>query len=85
MPQPAHYLFILFPNASSGAIQNMSLSSTDKALCEAAKEGNATKILHLATQEGANVNCKDPDNVSEGGNVQGLRTKHCQYLWNASR
>ena len=36
-------------------------------LCEAAKEGNATKLLHLAQQEGANVNYKDPDDVSEGG------------------
>ena len=44
----------------------MSLSATERALLEAAKGGDATTIRRLGQQKGANVNCKDPNNVSEG-------------------
>ena len=48
----------------------MSLNDTDKALCKAAKGGNATTIQRLE-KEGANVNCKDPSWVSELGSEGG--------------
>ena len=49
----------------------MSLNATDEALVEAAKGGDAKKILRLVEKEGANVNCKNPNDVSEWGSEGG--------------